>query len=451
MHDSTLEGWCAAKIGRQGHRLERAELVEYQFARLRETLQLARARSPFYRCHLAAAPQDLAGLQDLHALPFTTAQDIREQGLQFLCVSQDAIQRVVTLDSSGTTGSPKRIYFTQADQELTIDFFRAGMATFTNPGDRVLILLPGETPGSVGDLLAIALGRMGALPIKHGLVRDVGETLQVMRQERVDGVVGVPYQVHALAAYGPELMLKHALLTTDHVPNAIVTAVESAWGCAVYNHYGMTEMGLGGGVDCGVHRGYHLREADLLFEIVDPVTGLAVPEGRYGEVVFTTLTRTGMPLIRYRTGDLSRFVAGDCGCSTRLRTLERVTGRVGGAVELGGAQIWQPDLDEVLFAIPGVLTFTAVVTREDRDCLALEVRVMEDRGDEVAATVDVALTGMPAIEAARTRGRLEVDVTVLQTGYVMSGTPKRTIVDRRSRRTAGEDACGPTERVSRSR
>ena len=312
MHDRTLEGWCAAKIGSQGSRLEPDELAEYQLARLRKTLQMARERSPFYRHHLAAAPQELPGLQDLHVLPFTTAQDIREQGLQFVCVSQDAIRRVVTLDSSGTTGSPKRLYFTQADQELTIDFFRAGMATFADPGDRVLILLPGETPGSVGDLLEIALERMGAQPIKHGLVRDVGETLQVMGQERVDGVIGVPYQVHALAAYGPEIKLKHALLTTDHVPNAIVKAVENAWGCAVYNHYGMTEMGLGGGVDCDAHRGYHLREADLLFEIVDPATGLVVPEGTYGEVVFTTLTRTGMPLIRYRTGDLVRVATSPC-------------------------------------------------------------------------------------------------------------------------------------------
>jgi phenylacetate-CoA ligase len=428
MHDRSLEAWCAAKIGREGSRVENAELAAYQLRRLTETLYLARAKSPFYRRHLAAAPEELAGIQDLQTLPFTTAQDIRAHGLQFLCVSQDAIRRVVTLDSSGTTGSPKRIYFTQADQELTIDFFRAGMATFTSPGDRVLILLPGETPGSVGDLLAIALERMGAEPVKHGLVRDVGETLRVMRQEQVDGVVGVPYQVHALAAYGPGLQLKHALLTTDHVPDAIVTAVAKAWGCAVYNHYGMTEMGLGGGVACAAHRGYHLREADLLFEIVDPVTGLAVPDGMYGEVVFTTLTRAGMPLIRYRTGDLSRFVPGACACGTRLLTLERVRGRVGGAVSIGGAELRLAELDEALFAIPGVLTFSAAVTNDRSDCLELEVRTVEGGGSAVAAAVDAALAGLPAVAAARTQGRLDMAVTVLQTGYVLSGAPKRAIV-----------------------
>ena len=161
---SPLDPWIAAKIGEPGRPLSATALAAYQTARLQETLRLARARSPFYRRRLAAVPQDLASLRDLESLPFTTAQDIQDHGLQFLCVSQDEIQRVVTLDSSGTTGNPKRIYFTRDDQELTVDFFRVGMATLTDPDDRVLILLPGDRPGSVGDLLAIVLGRLGAQP-----------------------------------------------------------------------------------------------------------------------------------------------------------------------------------------------------------------------------------------------------------------------------------------------
>ena len=94
----------------------------------------------------------------------------------------------------------------------------------------------------------------------------------------------------------------------------------------------MTEMGLGGGVECQARRGYHLREADLYFEIVHPQTGEPVTEGETGEIVFTTLTRQGMPLIRYRTGDLSRFIPGQCPCGTTLRTLEKVTRRLSGKV-----------------------------------------------------------------------------------------------------------------------
>ncbi len=104
----------------------------------------------------------------------------------------------------------------------------------------------------------------------------------------------------------------------------------------MFNHYGMTEMGLGGGVDCRALTGYHLREADLYFEIVDPVDGRPLPDGEPGEVVFTTLTRRGMPLIRYRTGDLARFLPGSCPCGTVLRRLDHVQGRLAGRVKVGG-------------------------------------------------------------------------------------------------------------------
>jgi phenylacetate-CoA ligase len=428
---SPLDPWIAAKIGEPGRPLSAAALAGYQLARLADTLRLARASSPFYRRRLAATPEDLASLRDLQSLPFTTAQDIRDRGLQFVCVSQDAIQRVVTLDSSGTTGSPKRIYFTRDDQELTIDFFRIGMATLTDPGDRVLILLPGERPGSVGDLLAIALGRLGAQPLKHGLVRDVDETLLVMRQERVDCLVGVPTQVLGLAAYSVGLRLKSVLLTTDHVPNAILRTVEAAWACTVYNHYGMTEMGLGGGVECTARRGYHLREADLLFEIVSSDTGVPVKDGTPGEVVFTTLSRRGMPLIRYRTGDISRFVPGCCPCGTTLKTLERVTHRASGVVLIGDRHLTMADLDEALFTVPGVLNFSATVAREARDILLLEVSAIEGCGSGMASKVGDSLEAIPAIESARSRSQVDVVVTVRPTGYIPSGATKRMITDRR--------------------
>ncbi|MEI2659690.1 MAG: hypothetical protein V9G11_06915 [Bifidobacterium adolescentis] len=193
MRLSPLELWIARKIGQADGALDRAALERWQLQKLRETIALARAKAPFYRRHLANAPQELAALNDLAQFPFTTAQDIRVNPLQFLCVSQDEIHRVVTLDTSGTTGDPKRIYFTREDQELTIDFFNAGMSTFTSAGDRVLILLPGDRAGSVGDLLAMGLGRLGALGIKHGPGIPEPITLQRLADENANGVVGTAH------------------------------------------------------------------------------------------------------------------------------------------------------------------------------------------------------------------------------------------------------------------
>jgi phenylacetate-coenzyme A ligase PaaK-like adenylate-forming protein len=111
------------------------------------------------------------------------------------------------------------------------------------------------------------------------------------------------------------------------VSDECVELIERAWGCEVFEHYGMTEMGLGGAMACEAHDGYHPREADLLFEIVDPRTGAPLPDGEYGEIVFTTLTRTAMPLVRYRTGDMSRFIPGPCPCGSVLKRLARVADR----------------------------------------------------------------------------------------------------------------------------
>jgi phenylacetate-CoA ligase len=428
---SPLEPWIAAKIGCAGQPLSAAALADYQLARLRDTIHLAQTRSAFYRRRLRDAAAGVASLSDLALLPFTAAHDIRDNPLALLCVSQDEIARVVTLDTSGTTGRPKRLYFTHDDQELTIDFFRAGMSTFTDPGDLVVILLPCERPGSVGDLLAIALDRLGARPVRHGLVRNVAETLEMMRREGANCVVGVPVQVLALATYGAGLAPKSVLLTTDHVPNAIVKVVEAAWGCTVYNHYGMTEMGLGGGVECAARRGYHLREADLLFEIVDPDTGTPVADGMPGEVVFTTLTRRGMPLIRYRTGDISRFVPGPCPCGAALKTLERVTRRASGCIPIGDRSVTVADLDEAIFEVPGVLDFSVMISHEQRDVFLLQVTTVEGIGAGVAARVNAALEAIPAIADARALGCLDVVPSIQPTGYALSGPPKRSITDRR--------------------
>jgi len=419
LRKTRLEAWILKKIGAQTNLLTREQISQYQLEKLRETIGWAYKNSPFYRnLWKDVGDKELSCLVDLYRFPFATAEHLRAEALQFICVSQSEISRIVTLDSSGTTGSPKRIYFTAADQELTIDFFQQGMSILLETGDRVLILLPGERIGSIGDLLKTALERAGTSPIPHGVVTNISETLEIMVREKVDSLVGIPSQVLALARYtefsGQSISLKSVLLSTDHVPEAITQELQRVWGCRVFEHYGMTEMGLGGGLDCEAHAGYHLREADLYFEIVDK-QGEPVPDGQEGEVVFTTLTRQGMPLIRYRTGDISRFLVAPCLCGTVLRRLDWIAKRKNDLVCLSEDQCFAiPDLDEKVFSVPGVVDYTVSVDNiQFATKLQISVWMLGTSNTGAELVLYEALNRVPVIQQAEKAGRLSVAVRII--------------------------------------
>jgi phenylacetate-CoA ligase len=429
---TSLDSWINHKIGVDS--MTRQTLTGYQLRKLQETIDWAHERSPFYHNRFQGlADERLTCLEDLTRLPFTTAQDIQAKALQMLCVSQSEISRVVTLDSSGTTGEPKRLYFTPADQELTIDFYTQVLSAVISPGDRVFILFPGDRPGSIGDMLDIALKRLEAIPIQHGIVKNLAETVQRLADTRANLLIGIPIQALALTRFYeasgrmPPLVLQRMILTTDYVSSAIVKEIRRIWDCEVFDHYGMTEMGLGGGIECYAHQGYHLREADLYFEIIAPQTGRLLPEGQYGEVVFTTLTRRGMPLIRYRTGDLSRFIPGECLCGTILQRLEYIRSRQTGIIMLDDQYcLTMADLDEQLLTLSGVVDFTAVVSRQSAVVL-LKIQIMVLAGTVNESDVRKSLGRISSIRLAEESGRLEV--------LVESLTCNRDFVPRVGKRT----------------
>lgn len=436
-----LEPWITAKIGLQpGIQLTRAALSDYQLERLRTAVDRAYSQSPFYRQKLAGVcGSDLKSLDDIAALPFTTPADILANDLRFLCVSHGEIERVVTLNSSGTTNAPKRLHFTKEDLELTVDFFNHGMTTLVKPGERVLILMPGELPGSVGHLLVQGLARMGAEGIVHGIVRDEAAAIAEIIAGEIDCLVGLPVQLlglirHAAAATIPKGRIKSVLLSADYVSMAIVREIERTWGCPVFNHYGMTETGLGGAVDCRMRAGSHIREADLYVEIIDPVSGLPLPEGEQGELVFTTLTRTGMPLVRYRSGDLTLFIPEPCPCGTVLKRLARVTGRLAGMIPLADAgTVSMADLDEALFPLPGLLNFQAEVTEHDgRDILQVTLFTQGGPAEKLCGAVRQALGNIPVLQSMIAAGRLTIaPLMIAGHNWLSSGSIKRTIHDNR--------------------
>ncbi|EMG36400.1 coenzyme F390 synthetase [Desulfocurvibacter africanus PCS] len=365
-----LHAWIAQLVGVAPEALRLEHVRAWQLEALRRTLDYAVANSPYYGERLRMRGDDLCCLDDLAGLPFTTPEDLRRDPLRLLCVSQGEIERVVTMDTSGTTGRPKRLFFTSDDLERTTDFFAHGMATMVGSGGRVLLFMPGQRPGSVGDLLARGLRRIGVTCHCHGFVQDLDEAVRAIAAHGSDCLVGIPSQILAVARHGRLTGLLRpgdvgsVLLSGDPVTPALRDAIAQALGCEVFAHYGLTETGLGGGVECRAQAGAHLREADLYVEIVDPVSGQLLPAGQEGEVVLTTLSRRGMPLLRYRTGDLGRLLSEPCPCGTSLPRLA-VLGRGDACVRLAHGCLEPATLDEALWPMEGLSFHEALLTHQD--------------------------------------------------------------------------------------
>lgn len=305
-----------------------------QKRRLRTTLEYARSCSRFYRKRLRELSGAALASGDTTALPFTHPEDL-SAWKQFLCISQDGVERLVTLETSGTSGPPKRLAFSAKDLEATKNFFRTGMAQITRKGDRVLSLLPGtHRPHGVYALLREALGKVGVSVFAGCSRADAADLRRDMGAHNPHVVVAAPGQLTLLAELLSEnppakkRALRGILSSADILPPELAHTLQTHYGILTLDHYGMTETGYGGGVECPAHDGYHLRELDLLFEIVDMESGEPLPDGEEGELVVTTLTREAMPLIRYKTGDAASMLSGPCRCGSPLRRLSRIRGRI---------------------------------------------------------------------------------------------------------------------------
>lgn len=350
------EAWVEQRIG--SPLTGRGTLDSYQFHKLQENYTYVRQNSSFYKklYEDSHSPAALETWEDFKQLPFTSGEDIRDRGMQMLCVSQSQISRVVTLDTSGTTGFPKRFFFTKEDQELTVDFFHYGMETLTGPEDRVMLLLPGCRDGGLADLLRRGVERIPADVSIYGLVKDVGACAEEIYRQKSTVLVGIPVQVQALAAHcrmkGITSPVKRVLLSTDVLSDIVRYRIEEGLNCQVFNHFGMTEMGYGGALECQAHQGMHIRENDLYVEVVEPQSGKELPDGSFGEMVITTLTRKGMPLIRYRTGDRARILDGSCPCKSLLKRLDGADGRLDAIFD------WKK-LDDMIFSDETVVDYDA--------------------------------------------------------------------------------------------
>jgi hypothetical protein len=300
-----------------------------------------------------------------------------------------------------------------------------------NDLDRFLALLPFAQPDSTGDLLVRALSGGGVHCAGLWPPPAVRELAALIVEQGYTCLVGLPQHLLALSGELPLGRVRTVLLCSDYAPPALRRRIEEACGCATFLHYGTTETGLGGGVECSAHDGCHLRESDLLVEIVDPHTGEPLPEGETGEVVVTTLGRQAMPLLRYRTGDAARLSTEPCACGGVTARLCDIGGRRTPCVLAGGFGLTSQDLDDTLFGVDGLLDYRATLDVEN-GVERLGIEILAGQGhDPLEDAIGRALRRVPAVAAVLELGTLALGPMRRVEAFSPSHTVKRTIFDQR--------------------
>ncbi len=336
--------------------MSRADIEAMQLRKLNALLQREHDRQGFYR----GLPASVRSLEELAALPFTTAADLTEHGNTMLLTSQSAVERVITERTSGTTGAAKRLFYTAGDLERTVRLFEAGLGELIFPGSVAMICFPFSGPQGLGELIAEAIERLGAAPLRVGVGRSYAELSELLERDRPDTFVGMPADLLRLLRVCGRGSLRRALVSGDACPDAVMRGIEDLLGSKLFPHYGSREMALGGAVTCPAHAGMHLRENHVIAEIVAP-DGTPLPPGERGELVITTIGMEAQPLIRYRTGDLTRILPGVCPCGSAIARLDAVQ-RADAAEFLA--------LENAVFALPWVADYRPV---RKADGLHLEV------------------------------------------------------------------------------
>ena len=366
--------------------MTRQGLEALQLRRLNAMLERVKSRGGFYRDY----PQALTSLTQLRELPFTTAQDLAAYPGKFLLTSQSEVSRVISGATSGTTGAPKRIFYTEADTEHTVGFFAAGISEMLTAGEKCFIAFPFTGPFGLGDLIAKAVERLGGIPIPAEPGQTWGEMLNAIRKEQPQTYIGFPVMLLSLARmYGKDFPIRRALVSGDACPQGVMAELEAILGSRLYPHYGSRECGLGGAVTCAAFEGMHLRENHIIPEIIDE-KGNVLPDGAYGELVITTIGADAMPLIRYRTGDYTRLLP-PCACGGITKRIDRVTRREG-AISM---EAWDSSLFSIRELVDYAVCFDSEWTLNCR-CLDLGaadsiIRTVNTQHPQLKVTLSVEI------------------------------------------------------------
>lgn len=367
--------------------MSRAEIEAIQLSRLQKTVKRVYEKVLPYRRKMEqfhVTPEDIKTLKDLKRLPFTTKQDMRDHyPFGLFAVPKDQLVRIHA--SSGTTGKPTVVGYTKKDLDLWTECV-SRIAVMGNAGSKDIAQICfgyGMFTGALG--LHYGLENIGAaiVPSSTGntekqimFMKDFGTTLLVATPSYALRIAEVAQGMGINPA--KDLNVKIGLMGSELLTEAMRTEMHKLWGedMLVTSNYGMSElMGPGVSGECEYLCGMHINEDFFIPEIIDPKTEEVLPPGEKGELVITCIYKEALPLIRYRTKDVTRLIYEPCKCGRTTVRMENLDGRTDDMLKIRGVNVFPSQIEEVLLGIDEIGPHYEIIVKRKNHSDILEIRV----------------------------------------------------------------------------
>jgi phenylacetate-CoA ligase len=422
--------------------IPRHHLRDLQLARLQAELRRAYDHVPFFRRRLDAMglrPEDVRSLDDISKLPFTVKTDLRDNYPFGLFASP--LEEIVRLHaSSGTTGKPIVVAYTQQDiQVWTSVMVRTLAACGLGKGDIIQNAYGyGLFTGGLGAHYgAEGLGAT-VIPISGG---NTERQIMVMKDFGVTAICSTPsYFVHLIERAEEigvdvrELPLRVGVFGAEPWTESMRRHIEERSDIKAYDIYGLSEItGPGVASECQAQNGLHIFEDHFYPEIIDPKTGRVLPDGERGELVLTTLSKQAMPVIRYRTRDITALIPEPCECGRTIRRMQRISGRSDDMFIVRGVNVYPSQVEAALLAVEGTLPHYQIILTREKGLDAMEVQVevtAEVFSDKIGALEELYRRLVCSLEQTLA---LRVDVRLVEPHSIQRSEGKaRRVIDRRN-------------------
>lgn len=342
--------------------MAREELVQLQLERLQSTIHRVYRNVPFYRRMFdkhGIDPDGFSSLEDIGKIPFTTKNDLRENypyGL--FAVPLREVVRIHT--SSGTTGMPIVVGYTKNDLKIWTDLVARVLSAGGITKDDVIQIAfnYGLFTGALGFHYGAEKIGASVIPVS---IENPKKQIKILQDYKTTALISTPSYALLIANTLIEmdinpnsLSLKFGLFGAEPWSERMRQEIEEKLKITAIDNYGLSEV-IGPGVagECLEKKGLHIQEDHFFFEIIDPQTLEPVKEGDTGELVITTLTKEAFPVLRFRTGDLTRFIPGECPCGRTLRRIDRIMGRTDDMIIIRGMKVFPSQIEAILYEIEG--------------------------------------------------------------------------------------------------